>query len=538
MTHGREKRDATRWFRIGGGRFRTVTLLFVLNFVGASQKTGSEISLLAAVESALQKHPSIQVAELQIQLSRAQLQIASSAFDHTVGWQLSQGRIYSPLLQPDWFYNSRGALVDHTTANTSDAGFSSSMLLRNGIAVSPATMTLNRDTSNEPFFGGSSSWHYAFQMNVPLFRGRGKEVTTAPERQAGLEVSATTLDARQAAATVVENVVVSYWNLVAAESNLAIALQSEERGAALLANTKALIAGDQLPQIEIHNAEANLANRRAARVESERLVRTGQAQLIFDMGLKTTDLLMDFKATDSLPDWRLALPPASDLETVRQFLAGALARRADYSAGRARIAELDIASRAAKNTLLPQIDFGFSGGYAGLNEGKALSSFLLAPGSRVRGPDIVAQLTYQFSPSNNLAKGKVAQAEAQSRLANVQQEDLARTIGSAITVNLENLRDSIIRARVAHDAVIGFQAALDGEQEKLKFGTGSIMDVLNVEDRLVSSLQSELQARLACSVAAVQLRFDIGSLVSLGGGPTDLTYQTFATVPKPDGGIR
>ena len=112
-------------------------------------------------------------------------------------------------------------------------------------------------------------------MTVPLLRGRGRDVVAATETAAGIEVEASLLDLNQTISSLLSNTASSYWNAVGAAKNLKVAQGSEERGRIYVENVQTLIAAGRVPEAEIHQVNANLATRSAARIAAEQSLHRG-----------------------------------------------------------------------------------------------------------------------------------------------------------------------------------------------------------------------------------------------------------------------
>jgi outer membrane protein TolC len=83
----------------------------------------------------------------------------------------------------------------------------------------------------------------------------------------------------------------------------------------------------------------------------------------------------------------------------------------------------------------------------------------------------------------------------------------------------------------AREAVVSFQAALQGEREKFSLGFSSVVDVLTVEDRLTTAMTSQVNAELSYAIALTQLRSATGTIVESGKAGYSVTQDVFFSVP-------
>ena len=110
-----------------------------------------------------------------------------------------------------------------------------------------------------------------------------------------------------------------------------MAIGSEARGQTLLENVSDLIKAERIPQNDIHQVRANLADRIAGRIAAEQQIAVARQQLALAVGLPPQSMA-------ALPDPAEDLPgtidaPANDRESVRRYIQLALSQRADYRGG-------------------------------------------------------------------------------------------------------------------------------------------------------------------------------------------------------------
>jgi outer membrane protein TolC len=478
------------------------------------------LHLLDAVNSAITRHPALQMQREEVEISNAVQREASSAFDQLVEAGVQRDRVYTPQAAVTGFTLS--------PSNSAQSGVSYSKLLRNGMSVN-GSINLRRQI-DAVIQDGLTTSSTNLQVVMPLMRGRGAAVTTSTERAASLQAVGSTLDLRHVTATLIAKVVSSYWALVAAGRNRDVAAASSTRGAVLLDQERALIAADQAPRSDLASAVANAADREASRFVAEQAYTDAQQQLWLDMGYGPADQVQvaavdDFSLFGELPDVR-ELP-----QDPEPFIAGALSRRADYLAAQARLDAARIAREASADGLRPQVDLSVNVGYTALSEGRAVGKYWSALATGVEGADVGGRISYRFPLENRLASGRFAAADAQFRQSNVARDDLMRTIRSSVIASYSAVRNSLLELARARESVDAFQEALRGEQDKLTLGIGSIVNLLTIEDRLTTASERQVAALQRYGQALIEFRLATGSLVPVHGDLPTLEVRTFTTFP-------
>jgi outer membrane protein len=481
------------------------------------------LSLARALEATLRDHPLLHAQEQQVQYSRGALLRAQSQFDRIISAEGSVGHTYAPLTQVErTLYDASSA-----AANAAQINASMTQQFHNGITAGPL-LTVSRATDNVFTQLGLNQSHLGYQINVPLLRGRGRDVVGAQETAGGMEVEASLLDLNQTISDLLVNTAVSYWNAVAARRSLDVYREAETRGRVMLDTVQSLIAADKTPRSEVSAVQANLADRTASRIAADQALLQARQQLAVAMGVTAENMFAAADPADPLP----STPAADSALPPQTFIAGALRQRADYLAATKRVSEAGLLATAARNQLKPQLDIQFSTGYSGLREGTAPYQFLDAPFAGVHGVDAVGGIKYQFPMQNRAAEANVVQTRSTAAQADYKTQDTARNIASAVIVAVEGVRNAILQRQETDRSVAFFRTALNNEREKYRLGIGSLVDVLTVEDRLTTALTAQVQADLGYAIALASLRHATGSVVAPDKAVQNIDPAVFLTTPE------
>jgi outer membrane protein len=505
-------------------------LLPLALFAQSNAPPEGSLSLAEAIESTLREHPLLHVQEQQVQYNRGAVLHAQSQFDRVVTAGGSQSRTYLPLSSVETtVYGPISALTNLTSVDAE-----ATQQFRNGITAGPM-LTVTRTTDNVFTFSQQNQSHLDFQVNIPLLRGRGRDVVTAQEVSSNIEVEASLLDLNQMISDLLFNTATSYWSAVAARRSLDVYREAETRAKLLLDTAQALIEADKIARSDASEAQANLADRTASRIGAEEQLLEARQQLAVAMGLGAENMITGREATDPLPVGAVpvgaaVLPPP---ENVQAAISEALTKRADYLAAKKRQTEADVLTVAAKNQLKPQVDLQFSTGYSGVKDGTRPDQYLLSTVNGVQGIDLSGGVRYQFPLQNRAAQGGLVQARSAALQAAYRTQDSARNIASAVIVAESSVRSAALQLGKVNDSVALFRTSLDNEREKYRLGVGSLVDVLTVEDRLTDVLVQQVQAELGYAVAVARLRSSTGTIVEPDKAVQRVDPAIFLTLPTP-----
>jgi outer membrane protein len=491
------------------------------------------LELIQALQSTLANQPALHIGEQQVVTSRALHQEASGAFDTLTQASMFQNRINSPLT----LFNQEeagllGIITNNQVSNVTSLDLGFTKEYRNGVSLTPSLVN-TRTTDNIYDIGGVNLTMLAIQVTVPLLRGRGRDVVAATETAAGIEIDASLLDLNQTISGLLSNTASSYWNALGAARILEVARESEKRGVVYVENVRTLISAERVPKSEIHQVDANLATRSAARIAAEQGLIAARQQLALAIGMSTDQMASVGTPVEDFPADDAQVLGAVNAHSLQQFFEYALAHRADFLAAKKREAEEKTLLAPARNGVLPQLNLSLSSGYSSLEEGTGVGNFFGAPGRAPRGPDLGVGVTYQFPPSNNAALGALMRAQSNVRQAELRTLQTSQNIMAAVVTALGGVRNAALQLQRAREAVTESRAALEGEREKYRLGVGQIVDVLTMEDRLTVAEQSQVNAQVGYAQALAQLRFATGSIVAPDQTVQSVDRDIFFTAPVP-----
>jgi outer membrane protein TolC len=485
------------------------------------------------LQSTLANQPALHIQEQQVVSSRAIHRQASGVFDTVLGTSLFQNRINNPLTLFDQEQAGLlGILTNNQVSNVTSLDIGATKEYRNGVTLGPSLLA-TRTTDNIYDIGGVNLTTLAFQVNVPLLRGRGRSVVAATETAAGIEVEASLLDLNQTISSLLSNAASNYWGAVSAVKNLKVVQGSEERGKIYVENVRTLIAAGRVPESEIHQVDANLAARSAARIAAEQNLIAARQQLALAMGMSTDRMASVGMPVEDFPTDDAQVLAVLNSHPLQQFFDLALERRADYLAAKKREMEQRTLLTPARNHVLPQLNLSLSSGYSSLDEGTGIGNFFSSPGRAPRGPDVGVGVTYQFPPSNNAAFGALMLAQSNLRQAELRTLQTSQSIMASVVTAVGGVRNAALQLQRAREAVAASQAALEGEREKYRLGVGQLVDVLTMEDRLTVAEQTQVNAQLGYALALAQLRFATGTIVEPDKTIQSVDREVFLTVPIP-----
>ncbi len=473
------------------------------------------LSLQEALQFALRQNPNTLLQQQQVAASRGVLLQAQSQFDPIASVTSVRTRELRPLRQDEITAMQLAGIysVQEQTTDTTTHRVGVDKTLLNGIAVGAGYSVTGIDDSSQRIAGipTQTSGRLSFSLKVPLLRNAGVETVGAQVAATDAELAASLLDLLHTNSLTVINTTLAYWDAVAKRSRLDISLAAEKRAAELVDEMRKLIAADQLPAAEIELVIASRAEKTAARIAADQAFLDARHVLARQIGLSSAEMA-------ALPEPRDPLPNYDDqkidvVDHVDRLISSAIATRADLDADRKRELAAKYRLTAARNNLKPQLDFNLNLSYAGLAEGAAVSAFDRSYYTSRVGPAFTSSISLQLPFSNSLARGIFISQAAAYDASIVRSRDLEASIVSNVSALAIALKRSVAQLVEGREAVKRYAVTLQNQLTKRRLGSATLLDVINVEDRLNNALLNETQLQQNYANAIVQLRYELGYLV-------------------------
>ena len=455
-------------------------------------------SLAQAVVNSLKESPALQIQEQTIEEDKGVLQQATGQFDWigTAGASVTRQR--TPVLGPP-------GTAPVGTNNTADYSVGVSKEFRNGISITPsANVGVNRTaTITTPTYGASA---VSLVVNVPLLKGLGTDSTGAAEAAARGDVVVAALLYQHALAGQVLTVATDYWAVRAADESLNIQRDMEKSAEKLVSSTKALVDSQVFTPAFLIQAEANLRDKRSARISAELSARTARYALGLSIGVPPEKIGSTPVPNDPFPALGPVLAPAD--ETLQTALINrALAARADMQASRASVVPLNSLVRQAEIDLKPAANLMAAAGYNGLSTGQDPIRPL---SQRVTGVNGQLGVSIAWPFQNNYQRGLLHERRASVQVAVAQTDELARSVATDVLVALEQVRLTADGVRSAQETVDLAKRAVAAQYESLKAGTGTILDIIQLENLYAEARINYVSAYSSYATAIAHIHYALG----------------------------
>ncbi len=463
---------------------------------GAAAARADVLTLENAIRLALENNRSIKVDNFSRAIARANLLASYGAFEPAIGF----GRSYNQTYSASFATTDTGFLPVSTFLQADNYNASFGGLTPWGLQYSLGGTATNQ---RGPYNGFTNNFltFAGVQVRQPLLRGFGFGANLLGVRVARADRRISEWQYRQTVIDTVTNVTVAYSNLVAAHEVLRIARKSRDLAAGLLAENQRRAQVGSMSENDVTSARARTALREEAILFATQAVRDSDNQLRLLMGEAAFGVDGPFLevAAPAAPD--IVARPAEDLKQAYEL-------RPDYQQARLGMDKSRYNAAAARNQMLPQVDFVGSYGYTGLDQDFAESRRLVADRDHRA---FSAGVTVSIPLTLMQGRGQARAAKLQYRQAEANVKQLEESIAMTIASAAGQIDTTAKRVAAASAAVALTQQSLDEEIKKLRAGVSSTFNVLYIQDQLAGAENSYIQAQADQRRAAAAYERETGT---------------------------
>ena len=509
-------------------------MLFLLSKEnGVSQVDNIPADFVYLYDYVTQYHPDIKSSELQLECAISERQSARGVFDINLISDLSYSFDQNGLFNQDPRTDIIGSNLNAHNLSVSSGV---SRRFRSGLDAS-VSLGYRRSTNNFPInafnenigpFIADNTTSVNVSLSYALLRNQGKDIITAGEGLADLNIAAQSSNLRTTVSQSVFSMTLAYWEYLLASESYKAFKANEVRVSQLLDKTKQLVEAERRPESDLIQIEADLQDKLrqtyfAAQQKVASKINLGRAS-----GLDTDQ-------SDGITDPLSRFPEALDVTEVpnlERYLALARVHRPDLQVLREILKQFEINKSLAENNTKPQLDLRAFSSYSGFQNGNGLTNFLSALAqSQGRNYQTGLGLSYSFPVQNNFAKGAELKASFQLEDQQVRLDNTVRNIELNISIAHSNLLNSIETVEKAKSALDYYKEVYDNEQIRFQSGLTTLLNVIIFQERLTFAELDYLRAQFQQASAIAELRFRTG-INTLLEGRSDTITDLFYTLPR------
>ena len=468
---------------------RSLLLLFFLfaTVPGFSQEPTKLMSLKEAIFLALRYNPDVQIEEIQRVVDKFNLRVAQNEFELR--------------------YALTGSIMQSATRFSGNSSSSRSSTFTPELSLNGKYGTRYRLRMNNPITqssGAPGTYNPGIdlEINQPLIRGFGKEVTLAPLYDATDREIITQLQFKDILMRTVANIITDYRAIIQSQNNVETSLLALKSYQQTKEMVEAQIKAGRKAPSDVLQAESNYANQLVTLQNTTNQVLNNKLNLLNEIGLIPST---HFLVPNDVDDIELEVPKLEKCYTTalehniayqRSLIDLRVAERTLYVAQDNTRISLDMALRAS------------TGNSSGTSPNSGLESL-----TNKKNTNLSVALTLDvpidnFSLKQQLLDAKIALEQQQINLA-AQKRELRTTIKNDI-IDVSYKAEQIKLAKKALELQKNTQQALTA---RLRHGVVSTFEVTQTQQDLNRSRESLISSKIEYLNALTKLYLDMGVLL-------------------------
>lgn len=340
----------------------------------------------------------------------------------------------------------------------------------------------------------------ALSYTQPLLRGAWREYATSLQREAELDSLREDERLRETRQRLLLDVSQAYWDLVAAREDLGVAESSLGLAKAQVdQNQKRLDAGVGT-EVEVLQAQAEVATREEGRLLADVLVRQGSDKLK-QLLIPGTDAAM--WETSLVPITPLPESPSGDVAPAWEAaFAIAIDRRSDLRQQRLVIDGLAVRHERTRSERKPQLDLELSAKSQGFDQ-HANTAFETT--ARYDYPTYSAAFVFNYALGNTTGRFTERAAWASLRAARLAYDQIESQVVAAVRDAVRQVRYQAEAVRAADKSLELAQRQLAAEEARYRNDQSTTFQVLQFQQDLAKAMSSSRNARANYAKALTSL---------------------------------
>ena len=341
-----------------------------------------------------------------------------------------------------------------------------------------------------------------------LLRGAGTRINTQSIRIASHEWNITSARTKLVAIHLLANADIAYWHLYAARKELEVRREQYKLAQDQLSHARKKVAAGSAPKIEIVRAEAGLASRLEAVINTETAVRSRQRDILSIMNQEDTPLEA---AVDIVTETELN-PLGLEMDD-QQLVEQALANRMEMMELEQRLTIDDLNIELARNALLPNLTLSYT--YtARAQDGTLRGTFEDLPGNSFDGHSVGISAAIPFG--NRAGKARLQRARLEKIQDMSARDRYQQIIRQDVYDAVSDLRRDWRRILAAKQSVTAAYRDYKVEQSQFQLGIRTSTDVLFSATRLAEAQLSMIRASADYEISQINMARATGTLLGHG----------------------
>jgi outer membrane protein len=475
------------------------------------------VGIQSVIARTVQKNLNIRLRQIQSARASDEVAVQEGIFDLKVFGLLNAIKSEVPTDLRDLNGDDRNPFVNRTTARQIEGGLEQLLFTGGVLSIDMAnqrTETNSQSSISSPLEDANAS----LNLRQPLLRGAGPFVTRAGITISQLGERSSLYDLRAQLLHEISTSMQLYFDLVFAVANVDVLRVSLAQAEELLRVNTAKFNAGVLPELDVLQAQADVASRiqdvivalQAVELASDRLrLQLAEIGDNRDVSLRPAD-----KAT--VPSFTI---------DEKNAISTAMAHRPEMEIAALVIEQINVSVGVAENNVLPQLDAKVGVGLAGSNS-DARGAFGDLYDREANSWN--AGLAFSYPLQNRSARGRLSQSRRDLEQATVRRQLTRDQILLDVRSAIRDVETNRQKVKVGRATVEFNIAKVDSGQKRQQVGLATSFDVLAFQRDLANARSQLIQSVVDLNKSTIELEAAKGTLLDRVG--VDMRRPT---QPKP-----
>lgn len=349
----------------------------------------------------------------------------------------------------------------------------------------------------------------------PLLKNYGRKANFGNVLISRLNLNAQSYQYFYEASLQILQIVNSYLNYLSTYKNLTIEIKLENSYNLIISQLKKLAEMDNIPVADITIMKAWAALQDSYRIQAEESFNNAQNTLasLLGININMTDTGNLKVPADNIYSDSISMPDTSGY--IYYWMNESLNNRFDLKAQHLLIEAAQTKTEVLKNQSKPQIDLNFNLGYNGIYESDRFDRFYKPLYYNIPGVNIFLGLSFTITPKFTPEKGLYIESLGQMQ----QQVETKNELLRQIKLDNINFFKQIMfykeALKYSKQAVDYNEKAINNEYTKLKLGTSTVINVIQLQNNYATALRNYYNGLQNLYQAIVNFRYSTGTLITV-----------------------
>ncbi|MCD4834675.1 MAG: TolC family protein [Bacteroidales bacterium] len=497
------------------------------------------LSIIDVAELTLENNKNILVSKSNVEVAEGNILKSKSVFNLKFKGSIDKTYTITPLTIDQRENLSDYSNSSYTENDLFDYTIGAYKKFKFGTIINPGITFTNfgKDTLYNYLYEAGSGEYITnrskvyLNLNQPILKGAGKEYNTADLRISKKRYQLTEEYYYHNISTSLLESFIAYLEYIGVKKNLEIQENIDDKFLLVIHQIEKLIEMDAIPASDLNYLKANYTARKSELVDAQNQLQNYKIHLANKIGLDREEIPKMFEPPNEYIISDIELVSRKE-DYIGYSYRQSLMNRKDYLGSELLLDVEKELVKYYKKSLKPTLDLNLSIGYNGIYESGNFDQYYKPYFENIPGINYKVGISFVIDANNDLNNGNLIVAKGNYN----RQKALSQSLEEDIYINISKFYNDIINYKeivlLYKETVRFYEEALENENIKLKLGTSTVINLVQIQNDYYLALDLLYSAILNLNMSILYYRYHTGTLCSIIDDNTiDIDYQNLFSLP-------